>query len=213
MEWLNLAAFIVSALSFLGLCWQVLRAETAMPSAALNVEWDDRGLIWEGGLNGWRLDMMMRPAFGFVFHDAEIIETTDWPYERTRRLKRYERRVTEEGDPLRHVARFKRDDSVEFIVQVLSLSKVLHRRVARAWLVKVSDSGVVDNGIRCPNVSIRPWKWIPGVTILFGLNSLIRKTGCSARFPLGHWCRLKLDWQDHLPEGAFRRSRGSGACV
>lgn len=210
MDWLNLAAFIIAALSFLGMCWQMVRAETVLPSAALHLEWDARGLSREKHWNRLRIDVGIRPAFGYSFTDAHVIETTDWPSARVKWLKRYSRRVTEDGEPLTHTVRFREGDSARFIVQVLSLSVVLRRPIARAWLVEVSDSGVVRNRVRYPKVSIRPWKWFPGVTILSVLNRLLSKTRCSLRLPLGHWCRLKLDWQDHLPDHAFQRSRRSG---
>lgn len=41
MEWWEFATLIFAALSFLGMCWQIVRAESLAPTPTLHIEWDN----------------------------------------------------------------------------------------------------------------------------------------------------------------------------
>ncbi|RSX58048.1 hypothetical protein [Bifidobacterium samirii] len=210
MSWWEAVTLLLALISAIGMGWQIFRAETVLPPAVLNIEWDDHGLVWDSVLNRLRIDIAVRPAFGFVLYDAKIIETTDWPQPRANWLKRYCNRVTEDGEPLRHIVRFEENDSVKFVVQSFSLSVALRRPVANAWLVEVSDSGEIENHVRLPKVTIKMWRWFPGAVIIDFCNRFLRRCCCPLRFPLGQWKIEKTDCRSVIPYDALSRSRHNG---
>ena len=123
MEWWEFATLIFAALSFLGMCWQIVRAESLAPTPTLHIEWDNP--IKESDKTV-QVTLWIRPAFGFDFYGVKVLEATDWPYRRECWLKRDERKVTED-DPLFHRLRYPVDGSGSFIIQVLSVSPIRKR--------------------------------------------------------------------------------------
>lgn len=142
MEWWEFATLIFAALSFLGMCWQIVRAESLAPTPTLHIEWDDPTKESDKTV---QVTLRIRPAFGFDFYGVKVLEATDWPYRRECWLKRDERKVTEDA-PLFHRLRYPVGGSGSFVIQVLSVSPIRKRLIACAWKVTAADAGADLSG-------------------------------------------------------------------
>lgn len=200
MDWLNLMAFIIAALSFLGLCWQVVRAESLAPSPSLNIEWEEPLLNVEW--NMYRVEASIMPAFGTVFYGLKIIEGSGSRLHPGENWKTDDVWKVTEDAPLRKVIYYPVDGSSCFIIQVLSVSSVRRRLIARAWRVTVSDGGVDNTGPKPRRVLKETrdwWVWYPGAEFLGWWNQRFAGWKWGLRFPLGYWRKGKGSYRAVIP--------------
>ena len=200
MEWWEFATLIFAALSFLGMCWQIVRAESLAPTPTLHIEWDNP--IKESDKTV-QVTLWIRPAFGFDFYGVKVLEATDWPYRRECWLKRDERKVTED-DPLFHRLRYPVDGSGSFVIQVLSVSPIRKRLIACAWKVTATDGGEAPSDTKQQRLLTETrswWVWYPGAELLGLLDHRL-----GWKIPLGYWREGKGSYRAALPLSAIPRS-------
>lgn len=200
---LNVAAFVIASLSFLGLCWQIARTESLAPSPSLYIEWGVP--VVEPDWGRIRVGVSIRPAFGTAFYGVKIIECPDGPH-MDAVLTDVGWRVTEDA-PLTCPVRYPLGGSASFVVRVLSVSPIRRRLIARAWLVTVSDDGVDTSGpspVRRLREERRWWVWFPCAEMLGWVNHRLAWHGLRIRIPLGCWRDGKGSCRAEIPTRAMR---------